>query len=223
MKVNNLLWGLVFIVIGVVLGLNALEITNINIFFDGWWTLVIIIPCFIDLFKNEEKTGNIIGLVIGVSLLLACNDFFDFEIIWKLFVPFILVMIGISFVCKDTISSKIKRDIKKLNKSDNEEYWATFGGQTVDFTNEEFKGCNLTAVFGGVKCNLQKAIIKEDCVINVSSIFGGVTICASDNVKIKVISTPIFGGVSNNRKTNDGKVTLYVRATCLFGGVILSE
>ena len=57
-KISNLLWGLVFVVLGVIFGLNALEITDINVFFDGWWTLFIIVPCFIGLFKDEDKTGN---------------------------------------------------------------------------------------------------------------------------------------------------------------------
>lgn len=113
MRISNLLWGLFFVILGVILGLNALDITNINIFFDGWWTLFIIIPCFIDLFKDEDKTGNIIGLVIGILLLLASNNLIDFDLIFKLMVPFILVMIGLSFIFKDTIKTKVKKEIKK--------------------------------------------------------------------------------------------------------------
>ena len=92
-KISNLLWGLVFIIVGVIFGLNALEITDINILFDGWWTLFIIIPCFISLFSEEDKTGNLIGLVIGVCLLLGCQDILEFTLIWKLLVPFVFVMI----------------------------------------------------------------------------------------------------------------------------------
>ena len=42
-NVSNLLWGFVLIVLGIIFGLNSLEITNINVFFDGWWTLFIIV------------------------------------------------------------------------------------------------------------------------------------------------------------------------------------
>ena len=49
-----------------VLGINALSIAYIDIFFDGWWTLFIIIPCFIGLFNDRDRTGNLIGLVVGV-------------------------------------------------------------------------------------------------------------------------------------------------------------
>ncbi len=69
------------IALGIILGLNALGITNINIFFEGWWTLFIIVPCFIGLFTEKEKTGNIIGLLIGIVLFLGCRDLLDFDII----------------------------------------------------------------------------------------------------------------------------------------------
>ena len=61
-KFGNILWGIVLIVIGLIIGGNALGITNINIFFVFCWTLFIIIPCFIGLFKDNEKAGNLIGV-----------------------------------------------------------------------------------------------------------------------------------------------------------------
>ena len=220
-KTSNLLWGILLIVIGIIFGLNALDITDINIFFDGWWTLFIIIPCFIDLFKEKDKTGNIIGLVIGISLLLASNNIIDFNLIWKLAFPIALVIIGLSLIFKDTISSKVKKEIKKLNKNNDKEYYTTFGGQNLDFTNENFDGCNLNAVFGGIKCDLRESKIKKDVVINASAIFGGITIYVPNNVNVKVVSTPIFGGVSDERtkKVTDSEITLYINATCMFGGL----
>lgn len=219
-KISNSLWGLVLILLGLVFGLNALDITDINIFFDGWWTLFIIVPCFIGLFKNESKTGNIIGLIIGVLLLLGSQNIINFALIWKLIVPIILIMIGLSFIFKDAFNKKVKQEIKKLNRNDKEEYCSTFGGQEIDFTDEEFKGCNLTAVFGGVECNLKEAIIKENVVINTSAIFGGITIYVPKNVNVKISSTPIFGGVSDDRKVKakNAKYTIYIKATSIFGG-----
>lgn len=220
-KMNNLLWGLIFIVVGVIFGLNALEITNINIFFDGWWTLFIIVPCFIGLFNDEDKSGNLIGLVIGVCLLLGCFDLIDFELIWKLMVPSILVLIGLSFIFKDSFNSKVKKEMKKINKGDTKEYFATFGGQTIDFSKEEFTGCSINAVFGGVKCQLNDSIIEEDVIINASAIFGGITIYVPENVNVKITSTSMFGGVSDERKlkNKDAKHTIYINATSVFGGV----
>lgn len=220
-KMSNLLWGLVFILLGVIFGLNALDITNINIFFDGWWTLFIIVPCFVGLFKDEDKSSNLIGLIIGLCLLLGCQDIIEFDLIWKLMVPAILVIIGLSFIFKDILNSKLKKEINNLKKNETKEYYACFSGQTINFNNEEFKGCSINAVFGGIKCDLKESIIKEDTVINVSSIFGGTTIYVPKNVNIKINSTPIFGGVSDERKnkTKDNEHTIYINATSIFGGV----
>ena len=220
-KISNLLWGLVFVIVGFIFCLNILDITDINIFFDGWWTLFIIVPCFIGLFKDEDKSGNLIGLIIGGCLLLGCIDIVEFSLIWKLMVPAILVMIGLSFIFKDTLNSKVKKEIKKLNKTETKEYCSCFSGQTVDYNKEEFEGCSISAIFGGVKCDLKEAIINEDTVINANSIFGGITIYVPEDVNVKIGSTCIFGGVSDERKnkTKDAKYTIYINATSMFGGV----
>lgn len=198
-------------------------LTNINIFFDGWWTLFIIVPCFIGLFKEREKTGNIIGLLIGIALLLACQDILNFEIIWKLAFPAILVIIGLSLIFKDTINSEVNKEIKKLNENKTKDggYCATFSGQNLNFDGEKFSGTDLTAVFGGIKCDLRNAIIEDDVVINVSSIFGGTEIYIPEDVKVKVKSTSIFGGVDEKKKNKIESAeahTIYINATCLFGG-----
>ncbi len=143
-KIKNILLGIVLIIIGFIMGGNALGITNINIFFDGWWTLFIIIPCFIGLFEENEKIGNLIGLLIGVALLLACQNILRFDIIWKLAFPTVLVIIGISFIFKDTFNRKVAEEIKKLNERNkgSNGYCATFSGQNVDFDGEEFNRNN---------------------------------------------------------------------------------
>ena len=222
-KIGNVLWGIVLIVIGLIIGGNSLGITNINIFFEGWWTLFIIIPCFIGLFKDNEKTGDIIGLLIGIALLLGCQNILDFDLIWKLAFPTILVIIGVSIIFKDTLGGEVSSKIKKLNEKRNGEnsYCSTFAGQNVNFNGEKFTGADLTAVFGGVKCDLKNAIIEEDVVINASATFGGIEIYVPSNVKIKIKSMPIFGGVENkaNTKVDENSYTIYINSTAIFGGV----
>lgn len=220
-KISNALWGIVFIVIGVIIGLNAMNITAINLFFKGWWTLFIIIPCFIDLFKDHHKTGNIIGLIIGVLLLLGCQGYISFMIISKMILPIILIGIGVSILFKDGINSQIRKEMKKLERNKEEELYATFSGQNVNYDHEEFKGANVNAVFGGFKCDLRNAYIKQSCIIDASAIFGGVTVYVPDSVNVRISSTSIFGGVSDKRKnkTKDNEHTVYIHAICMFGGV----
>ena len=49
-RISKILWATLLIILGIVVGLNSFNIININIFFNGFWTFFIIIPCIIDLF-----------------------------------------------------------------------------------------------------------------------------------------------------------------------------
>ena len=83
------------------------------------------------------------------------------------------------------------------------------------------EGAELNAVFGGLDCDLCGAEITGDCVINASAIFGGIDIFVPENVNVKIHSTSIFGGVSDEKKRrfDASKPTVYIRGTALFGGV----
>ena len=223
-KFGNILWGIVFIAIGLIIGAKVLGFINFDLFFDGWWTLFIIIPCFIGLFTDSSKVGSLIGLLIGTLLLLAAKKIINFDIIWKLALPGILIIIGLSIIFKDTVGGKVSDEIKKLNKNmpkGENEYCATFSGQDLRFDGEEFKGANLSAVFGGIKCDLRNAIINQDVVINASGIFGGVDILVPSNVKVKIKSSSAFGGVSNKSNTvpSENSPTIYINGSGVFGGV----
>ena len=222
-KVNRILWGLVFIVLGVVVALNALDIINFNIFFNGWWTFIIIIPCFIGLFDGtkENKLGNIIGILVGVVLLLVAQGLLRFDIVFKLFIPAVLVIIGLYLLFGNVFRSKVTDKLRELKKEsgNGEAICATFSEQFVTKNDEKFENATVDAVFGSVVLDLSKAKIKDEAVITASAIFGGIDIIVPKDVEVKIKSTPIFGGVSNTTKTKDAKKVIYIDALALFGSV----
>ena len=219
-KISNILWGIVLIIVGVIFALNALDVTQIDIFFDGWWTLFIIIPCFIGLFTEREKTDNIIGIAIGVVLLLCCQEILDFDILWKVLLPVIIIIAGVKMLLKGIFNKKnISKAINKESVGKRKIGRAVFSGIDLKCDGEIFEGAEVTAVFGGVECDLRNAIIEKDCVIQVSAIFGGVDVIVPTNVNVKVDANCIFGGISNKTSIHNDAPTIYVNGTCMFGGV----
>ena len=213
---KNIILGIILIVVGVWFGLYATGIVKVNLLFDGWWTLFIIVPSFLGLFDEDGRTGSLIGLFAGVLLLLSCQDVLNFDIVLKLIVPCVLIVTGLSFIFKGKIKTKNIENVKTVGGTN---YNATFSGQNLDFSKEEFTGTKLDAVFGGIKCDLRNAIINDDVVIEASAIFGGITILVPKDVNVKITSTSIFGGVDGKSKMDKPGKTIYVNATCLFGGV----
>ena len=220
-KISSVIWGIVLIAAGAVFALNALNITNIDIFFDGWWTLFIIVPCAVGLFTEREKTGNIIGIAVGVFLLLCCQDILNFSMLWKLLVPAIIVFVGLKMVITGLFGNKANEIMKqmKLEGKNPKSGCAAFSGCDLNYNGEVFEGAELTAVFGGVKCDLRNAIIEKDCAIQMSAIFGGIDIFVPAGINVKVSSNCIFGGVSNKTTAHKDAPTVYISGTCMFGGV----
>ena len=97
---KKFLWGIVFIIIGILIGADVLGLINFNLFFKGWWTLVVIIPCLIGLLTEKDKVGNATFLTVGLILLLREQGIINFDILVKLIVPVSLISYGLYMLSK---------------------------------------------------------------------------------------------------------------------------
>ena len=220
-KISNVLWGLLFIVIGIIWILNVTEIVNINLFFRGWWTLFIIVPSIFGIVEKPKDISGYIFLLIGLMLFALSRDLISFVLISKLILPLLLIFIGISILFKNVFNGKISKKINEVDKDGMEIYSATFSDNRVKLSGDEFKNARLDATFGSVTLDLSECNITKDGVITASAIFAGVDIIVPDNVNVKVKSTGIFGGTSNKskNKNEDERKTIYIESFALFGGV----
>ena len=200
-KIENTVIGLILIIIGVIIGLNAFHITNIDLFFDGWWTFFIIVPCFFGLFKDQDRTGNIIGLIVGIYLLLYCQGLINFQFAWKLVFPVIFVLIGLKMIFKDTFNKKKPR-------------------QNI-YDNQLYIGGNYDVTFNGLILDLSKAYLNEETNIMISTLFGGVDLYLPDDVNIQIQSSNFLGGVDLHKRENkiENTKVIYLNARCIFGGI----
>lgn len=220
---EKLLLGILLICLGVILGLNAFEITNIDIFFDGWWTLFIIVPSFLGILTDKDKSGHLIGLFIGIVLLLGCQDIIDFSLIWKLVIPFVLVVMGLSIIFKNIFQKQTDYQMKDIyqNSKNISEYNAIFGGKNIQLDNQHFQGATLNSIFGSIELDLRQAYLDKDVIIDATAIFGGIEIKVPEHIHVQLNATSIFGGVDNDHKNThtQQEITLYINTNCIFGGI----
>lgn len=207
---GSVFWGIIIIMIGIVLLGNHLWSWNFDIFFDGWWTLFIIVPSIYGIFK-KEFTSSIIGLIIGTLLLLSSQHILSWQDAGKIFLPIMLIIIGLSFIFKSKVT------YHRLNKNGVPEYIGIFSGNETRIT-DKFVGASCIAVFGGVDLDLRDAIIKDDIVIDCVTVFGGIDIRVPDNVIVKTSGVPIFGGIENKSRQEKGP-TILINYVSIFAGI----
>lgn len=218
--IKKIVIGAVILAAGVLFALNALNVTDFDIFFPGWWTLFIIIPSGIGLITDKDKTGSAIGLAVGVVLLLWQLDVVNLSLVWELIVVAVLVAVGIKLIVGGTKKSNSGDGVSVNISVDAPSGCAIFGGKEMNFDGQVFEGTELTAVFGGVDCDLSGAIIKKDCKIKATAIFGGVDIILPKGVNVSVSSTSIFGGTDDAYvREPASEVTVYIETVSVFGGV----
>lgn len=215
MNKKNLFWGIVLIVVGILFLGRNMNWWNFSIFFEGWWTLFLIVPSIISLVRKESMGTSFLILVLGVLMLLASQNVIDWSTIWKVFLPIIIMVVGLSIIFGNR---KVKT--KKV-KGNAKEYVAIFSGvdEVINKIENDFK---MTAVFGGIELDMRDVTLDSDLVIDCFTLFGGIDIRLPKDVKVEVNGLPIFGGVENKYRNNhDAKVTVYINHTTICGGVDL--
>lgn len=214
MNKRNLFWGILLIVVGILFLGRNMDWWDFSIFFDGWWTLFLIVPSVISLVRRERIGTSFLILTLGVLMLLACQDVIEWSTIWKIFVPLIIIVIGLSIIFANR---KVKGKEIKANAK---EYVAIFSGvdEVINKIESDFK---ITSIFGGVELDMRDVKLDSDLVIDCFTLFGGIDIKLPKDVKVEVNGLPIFGGVENKYRNHDAKVTVYINHTTIFGGVDL--
>ena len=210
-KISRIILGISIVILGILMGLNVLGVLNYSSFFRGWWTLFIIVPSLSYIVTAKDKAFSIIFFVIGILLFLACQNLIDFEVVWKLILPILIIGLGLSFIFKF---------LKSDEETKKSEVGVVFGKDTTEI-NKKYIGGELNAVFGSLTYDLSNSDISKDIMIEVTSLFGKVNIILPKNVNVIVKNTTVFGNVKNGRKKDkkDNTNTVFISSKAIFGGV----
>lgn len=209
--ITSVFWGLIIIAVGIILCGNALEIWNVSIFFPGWWTLFIILPCLYWMVRSGPDMGNVIGLIVGVLLLLNHIEPIGKYISWKMILPAIIILIGI----KVLLSAFSKKDKPEENSEPIEEK-----KPDLDFDGKVFNGGDYNCSFGELKIDLSNAVINQTKAFRVNCSFGSVKIYVPSNVSLIVKKADsVFGDIKNDFPENQSGIPVCLETKCYFGEI----
>lgn len=224
----NFLWGFLFLAFGILLIGNICGYWYVDIpyylFYRGFWTFFIILPCLVSLCQKGFQVSTLTAVVVSLLLFAAKQGLFDLTTAKKLILPFILIIIGLSFFIAcfspdETENGNLENEETTSSKT----YSALFGSTCANFDEKSFAGCSLSALLGETRLNIEHAYFENDSItIEASAIFGTIDIHLPEEINVKVKATPLLGGIHNyKRRTEvlDNVPTIYINATCILGGI----
>lgn len=220
--------GLIFILIGLFLFLRSLDLAMPDWVFS-WQLLLIVIGCILWTASKFKNWGGLIVMLVGTvffakDYLMLSYDLTRF--IW----PAIFVIVGLAILFGKRQESSMKKDLRVMppmtSSEDFIESNVIFSGENRAVVSKEFKGANVTAIFGGADYNLIQSDFRDRVEFEVTCIFGGVEIILPTNWDVRIeMDTIIMGGVTDKRpvellsNASNSEKIFVLKGTCIFGGV----
>lgn len=236
---DGVVTGVFMVIIGGAILLNKLYPELPNWLFS-WKTFLIVIGLYVGVKHKFRGGGWAIPIIIG-SIFLFIDNFPELSIkryIW----PIAIIVVGLFIILKPRFGKSTWTDDKKddSNKfgvdveAGNEKGSSWSHEDVIDTTNifsgskkinlsKNFRGGEVTNIFGGSEINLTKADIQGRAELEVTCIFGGTKLIVPPDWNIQQEAVAIFGGVDDKRpvtglQENPSK-TLVIKGTVLMGGI----
>lgn len=216
-SLSGILFGLLFVCVGGGYLAEALGIVDeFTVFFDGWWTLFIIIPCFSGLLgKDGAKVGYLIGLAVGLFLLLSAQNVILSDKLWAIFLAVLFVIIGITMILPKKINrdtdmgheDRFDRDDRVVADAAYTEYDCNEGQDTTGDTSGQFYDEAAEGDLGPGER------------ISSVAVFSGKDICINRTVFAGGTLTAVFGGIDLNLKNAIIREDVTIEAKAVFGGI----
>ncbi len=190
MSRSNWWIGAVLIVLGVLVLLNNLGVTEIGIgtLLRTYWPLLLVLWGVNVLAAGGRSSGNLLSggvlLVVGGMLLGRNLGALEFSMsqFWQFFWPAILILAGISLLRGPLSGGKNN--------------FAFLGG--VDRTKGKWKleDGNYWAFMGGIALDLRRAEMEErEYLLSCTAVMGGIEIIVPPNLTVVCDGTVILGGI----------------------------
>lgn len=221
--------GLMFLVIGGILLLRMMGMFHwfiIPTYFFSWKMILIVLGIFLMITEKNRSTGLILFVIGSVFLF---KDIFNVEFwqVMKFAIPGLFLLAGVLLLFPGRVFPS-RRNFNRISAEDINDSIQdvnVFSGGSKSVTSTNFKGGEITCIFGGAELNFRNAkLAPGNNVLDVTCIFGGVTLYVPEDWTVRLDVTPVFGGFTDSRAeanmnlSTDPEKMLIVRGTVIFGG-----
>ncbi|MCU0421494.1 MAG: cell wall-active antibiotics response protein [Bacteroidia bacterium] len=220
--------GILLVLSGIVLLLKQLGV-NFPDWLFTWEMLIIIIGLYIGVKHNFKHTGWLVLISIGGILLI--DDIYPETRLENFLWPAVVILIGIVMISTAGKRKERWKEWKMRCKASSVEASSEnmldavsiMGAIKKQIITKDFKGGEITCIFGGAELNLSQADIEGRVILEVTQMFGGTLLIVPANWEIQSENVAILGGIEDKRVNNalpksENKI-LVLKGVTIFGGI----
>jgi predicted membrane protein len=245
---NKALIGIIIIILGSALLLDRLDYVFFPVWIFTWPMILIVVGFVIGARKGFAGIGWLIMILVGTFFLVQHHMPFDWQMREYLF-PVMIIIVGVFILFRAVTSPGRHRPRnhagadpyhtgeehgsgeqaageKKNSTPSGEDYidsTTVFGSTKKKIFSKNFKGGDTFNMFGSTELDLTQADIDKQAFLDITQIFGGVTLIVPANWEIRSELVAILGGINDKRtktsQAGESNKVLVIDGTCIFGGI----
>lgn len=202
-----------------------------------WKMFLVALGLLIAVKHNFRQTGWIILILVGGAFLVG--DIYPAVAIKPLIWPIVIILFGLYLIFKPR--HRFRRWEKWEGKhqhynrfscvregesihEDTIDSTTFMGGVKKNILSKNFKGGEVTNVFGGSEINLSQADFENTVTLELTNVFGGTKLIVPANWEISSELTSVIGNIEDKRPVNhkiagEASKILILKGTTFFGGI----
>ncbi len=210
------------ILLGSLLLLDQLDVYPFDNALAFFWPTIFAIIGVKGLIDNPGRNTIFKSGLVLVSGLLILRTLEIISFGWEIVFPFILIGLGLSFLIDNSFFNRDKTITEHSSQLDE---FTMFGGGDRRVSSSDFRGGTITTVFGGIELDLTSSQLQEDALIDVSVVFGGVSLIIPAEWPVDIKVLPVFGGTEDTRPKADTYTAkkLTITGSVAFGGLEVKD
>ena len=214
-------WGGVVLVVVGLLFLAHQSGVYIPHWIFSWEMFAIGIGVYVGARRSFHPGGWIIPIIVGTVFLI--NDVvYDYDLRQYLW-PSIIIGIGLFMIFRPRGGKGRRWESNTESSDDAIDAVSIFGGTKRNIISKDFKGGDITTIFGGTELNFGQADINPTATLEITQLFGGTKLVVPPHWNIKSEVVCVFGGIDDKRHlvkdAPESNKVLVLRGTCVFGGI----
>ena len=223
---GRFVFGGLLVLAGAIIMLGNFDFININLsyYIFNWKSFLIYLGIY---FLATRPNKNAAYVLIGLGILFWFPSILGQNVrLGDVFWPLILIALGYLLITRQ--HNTIWKGRHNAENADEKvsgflDHLSFFGGSVKIVQSTNFKGGNITAIFGGSEFDLTQVEMESDtAVIDVFALFGGTKFIVPEGWSVQSDAVTLFGGFTDKRRrtlsNTDGKV-LIIKGMIILGGV----
>jgi len=218
---THVVFGSIIIILGVLFTLDNIGALSSHDYLRFWPVLIILyaLTLIAQPRATHSRPGGFIWLLVGVALLIDRLGIWEVRL-WDYW-PLLLVLIGF-FIIRRSGTRPDRAGTDSSQSADSTvDGFALLSSVRRTCNSKEFKGGNLTSIWGGIELDLRTASISSGpAIVDVFALWGGIDIIVPRDWTVIVKGTPILGGFEDKTEQQPGELPkhLVVSGIVIMGG-----